>query len=213
MPLLKLSKQSATASAVALAVFAVTSPVYAESMEHDPEMHHHHHEMASSAPWVKSTVDYKLPDVKLVRSDGLELSLPNEVDDGKPVILNFIYTSCTTVCPVMSQTFAEVQERLGAEAGGVRMVSISIDPEHDTPARLQEYAKHYNAGPQWRLYTGSMEASITAQKAFDAYRGDKMNHLPVTFIRSAPGQPWVRMEGFVSPDDIIREYRLSVRTK
>ncbi len=124
---------------------------------------------------------------------------------------NFVYTSCTAVCPLLSQTFAEFQNRLGAEAGKLRMVSISIDPEQDTPERLAEYARRYKAGPQWTHYTGTLGASVMLQKAFQAYFGDKMHHRPVTFIRAAPGQPWVRLDGFVTPDDLDKEYRQLVR--
>jgi protein SCO1/2 len=45
------------------------------------------------------------------------------------------------------------------------------------------------------------------QRAFDVYRGDKMEHQPVTFLRALPGKPWVRYEGFPSPDLLAREYR------
>jgi protein SCO1/2 len=55
--------------------------------------------------------------------------------------------------------------------------------------------------------TGSTEDSLAIQRAFDAWRGDKMNHVPLTFLRAAPGQPWVRLEGFVSPDQLVAEYR------
>lgn len=117
-------------------------------------------------------------------------------------MLNFIFTTCTTVCPVMSATFSQAQGKLGK----VRMISISIDPEHDTPSRLKEYAKRFEAGPQWSMLTGSLENSIAVQRAFDIYRGDKMNHEPVTFMRKEPDQPWVRINGFISADDLVREY-------
>jgi protein SCO1/2 len=166
------------------------------------------HPMPPKAAWIKSSVSYKIPELTLVRADGTKVSLPRELDaDGKPVILNFIYTTCTAICPVMTQTFVEVQNRLGPDREKLRMVSVSIDPEQDTPARLRDYAKRYAAGPQWQFYTGTVESSIAVQKAFDAYRGDKMNHLPLTLVRLAPGKPWVRLDGFATPDDIVKEYR------
>jgi protein SCO1/2 len=58
-----------------------------------------------------------------------------------------------------------------------------------------------------------VEASIATQRAFDAYRGDKMNHLPVTFLRAAPGKPWVRLEGFAPPDEVVKEYRQLVAAR
>ncbi len=167
----------------------------------------HMHPMPPKAAFVRSTATYKLPAVTVVRADGAKVPFQKDIDDGKPVILNFIYTTCTAICPVMTQTFAEVQNRLGPDRDKLRMVSVSIDPEQDTPARMREYAKRYSAGSQWQFYTGTVEASVAVQKAFDAYRGDKMNHLPVTFVRLAPGKPWVRLDGFATPDDIVKEYR------
>jgi protein SCO1/2 len=86
-------------------------------------------------------------------------------------------------------------------------MSISIDPEQDTPTRLTEYARKFHAGPEWQYYTGTLAASIAAQRAFDVYRGEKMRHTPVTLLRSAPGKPWLRIEGFVTPDELLDDYR------
>ena len=155
----------------------------------------------------RSTADYKVPPVKLVRDDGKTVSLAEELNDDRPVIMNFIFTTCTAICPVMSRVFSQFQSKLGDDRDKVHMVSISIDPEQDTPARLAEYASKFAAGPQWRFYTGTTEASIATQRAFDVYRGDKMSHLPVTLVRATPGKPWVRIEGFTTSDELLREFR------
>jgi protein SCO1/2 len=150
--------------------------------------------------------DYDVPDLFVVRDDGQRVSLLKEIDDGRPVVLNFIYTTCPGVCPIMSAVFTQFQERLGAERSKVHLVSISIDPEQDTPARLRDYARRFSAGPQWQHYTGSVAASVAVQKAFAAYRGDKMNHEPLTLMRPAPGKPWMRIEGYASGLDLLTEY-------
>ncbi len=173
----------------------------------DPHAHHKMMMMHKPHGLTSKWANYKIPDVKLVRADGTKVRLLDEIDTSEPVILDFIFTSCTTICPVLSQTFAEVQKRLGGDADHVQMVSISIDPEQDTPSRLVEYAKRYNAGPQWRFYTGTVEDSVAVQKAFDIFRGDKMNHEPVTYVRGANTQRWLRLEGFATPDHVIKEYR------
>jgi protein SCO1/2 len=161
----------------------------------------------SAASGVKiSMADYVTPQLWLVRDDGKRVSLPKELDDGRPVVLNFIYTTCPGICPVMSHVFSQFQERLGADRDKVHMVSISIDPEQDTPARLRAYADKFSAGSQWQHYTGTVEASVRAQKAFDAYRGDKMSHDPLTLMRAAPGKPWVRVDGFASANDLLEQY-------
>lgn len=185
-----------------------------DSMQTQADPHaHHHHLVEAPLPVTRSVANYAVPDVALVRSDGARVNFAKEVNDGRPVLLDFIYTTCTTVCPVMSQTFAEVQKRLGRDAAKVKMVSVTIDPEEDTPARLAEYAKRYQAGSQWTFYTGSAEASVAAQRAFGVYRGDKMSHLPATFFRGALGQPWVRLEGFATPDAVLGEVRTQVAQK
>jgi protein SCO1/2 len=84
-------------------------------------------------------------------------------------------------------------------------VSISIDPEHDTQPRIAEYAGRFGAGPQWQFYTGTAAASVAVQRAFGTYRGDKLNHEPVTFLRTAPGQAWDRIDGLATPEALIRQ--------
>ena len=161
---------------------------------------------AASGP-VRSIREYAIPAVRLVREDGNVVSLPEEMNDGRPIVLNFIFTTCSTICPMMSSLFAQFERRLGTDADQVHLMSISIDPEQDTPARLLEYARRYRAGPAWQHYTGSLDASVTAQRAFDVYRGGKMSHTALTLMRAAPGKPWLRIEGFVTADELVRDYR------
>ncbi len=171
---------------------------------------HHHHIMPKTT---RMTAEYVIPQVMLVRDDGKTVSLPEELNDGRPVVLNFIYTSCTEVCPLVSHTLAQLQDKLGPDRDRVHLVSISIDPEEDTPQRLAGYARKYGAGPEWQHYSGTLAASITAQRAFDAYRGDKMNHTPVTFLRAAPGKPWIRIDGFATADELFSEVRQMLAAK
>ena len=162
---------------------------------------------AAAATVSRSTVTYETPAVTLVREDGKSVSLPHELDDGRPVLLNFIFTTCSSICPLTSRTLEEFQHKLGSEAARVHLMSISIDPEQDTPARLSEYARKFHAGPEWQYYTGTVVASLAAQRAFDVYRGEKMSHTPVTLMRAAPGEPWLRIEGFVTPEELLDDYR------
>ncbi|WP_414648746.1 SCO family protein [Collimonas sp.] len=176
-----------------------------------PDPHAHHHHMMSEI--MRSTVDYTPPPVSLVREDGKAVSLISELNDGRPVILTFIYTTCTSICPMISQTLSQLQSDLGSDRNKVHMMSISIDPEQDTPARLTEYAKKYGAGPEWQHYTGTVEASVATQRAFDVYRGDKMNHNPVTLLRAAPGKPWLRIDGFATVAELLGAYHELVAAK
>src|SRR6266404_447797 len=163
--------------------------------------------VATAATVSRSSVSYEPPVVTMVRADGKRVSLPRELDDGRPVLLNFIFTTCSSICPLASRTLEEFQRKLGPQAAKVHLMSISIDPEEDTPARLRAYARKFHAGPEWQYYTGTVAASLAAQRAFDVYRGEKMSHTPVTLLRSAPGEPWLRIEGFVTPDELVDDYR------
>jgi protein SCO1/2 len=150
--------------------------------------------------------NYETPNVEVIRKDEKQLAFIKELDDGRPVIMNFIFASCSAICPMLSHVFMQVQDGLEKDKQKVHLVSISIDPENDTPANLNEYAKKFKAGDQWDFYTGKLDTSIAIQKAFNVYRGDKMNHASIILMRVAPGKPWLRLEGFISSDAVIREY-------
>lgn len=156
----------------------------------------------------RSEAQYAIPNVKLIRDDGKSVDLAAELDDGRPVVLNFIYTSCTTTCPMSSQIFEQFQDDLGSSREAVHLMSVSIDPEQDTPARLRAYGGQFHAGKGWNHYSGTMASSIAVQRAFDAYRGDKMSHVPVTLVRAAPGKPWIRFDGFARSAELMAEYKL-----
>jgi len=177
------------------------SPGWARAAAEAPHAGHR----VGNAGGSRTLVQYTVPDLQLVRDDGRRVSLVDEINDGRPVVLAFVYTSCTTVCPVISQTLAQLQELLGPLRDTVHLMSISIDPEHDTPARLREYGRKFGAGPSWQHYTGPVAASVAAQRAFNVYRGDKMEHAPATLVRAKPAAPWARLEGFASARQLLAE--------
>jgi protein SCO1/2 len=158
------------------------------------------------ARYLRSERSYQVPDVTLVDDGAHPVRLREALAADEPVMLNFIFTTCTAICPVMTRIFARVPQELGPEAAKLRLISISIDPEQDTPKRLRAYAERVGAGPRWRFLTGSVEDIEAVERAFDAYRGDKMNHQPLTLLRPAAGRPWVRMDGFASAAELAREY-------
>jgi protein SCO1 len=167
------------------------------------------HAVASTGAshYSRSLRSYAIPEVVLTDADARPVPLRELLASNDPVMLNFIFTSCTTICPVLTKVFSDVPPLLGAEAERLRMVSISIDPENDTPAKLKAYARKFEAGERWSFLTGRVQDVIAVQRAFDTYGGDKMSHEPLTLLRSAPGKPWLRIDGFAKPDDLAGEYR------
>ena len=167
--------------------------------------HEHHHE-ESGTDLKLSTATVNLPALSLTRQDGIRMALAAAIDDNRPVFLDFIFTSCTAICPVLSQVFAETRDRLGAKRHDVRFVSISIDPDFDTPGRLREYGARFGADADWSFFTGSQDEATKVQRAFGIDRGDKMNHSPITFAHAPHAASWTRFDGFASPRLLIDQY-------
>lgn len=95
------------------------------------------------------------PDVTVVSHDGQRHRFYDGLILDKIVVINFIYTRCGDVCPLATARMAELYRRLGDRVGkDIFIYSISIDPEHDTPERLAEYAAAFGAGPGWLFVTG-----------------------------------------------------------
>ena len=155
----------------------------------------------------RTVVDVVVPDVVLVNEDGDKVRFKSLVESGKPVIVDFIYGTCTTICPILSAGYANLQRKLGAESAGVQLISITIDPENDTPAVLKEYLARYQAKPGWTFLTGSRRDVDRVMNAFDAYFRNKMDHRPLTFIRSSRDGSWIRLYGLLSGIDFLEEFK------
>lgn len=165
-------------------------------------------ESAKFAPRYPRTVEYyKIPNVTLLNQDGKKIKLRSLLDSGKPVMIDFIYTTCTTVCPILSAGFSNLRDRLGKDAGAVQLVSISIDPEHDRPEQMKQYLSRYNAGEGWDFLTGSKEDIALVLKALDASIVDKMSHFPLYILRGPNSDEWVRIKGLIGQADLMNELR------
>ncbi len=93
------------------------------------------------------------------------------------------------------------------------MVSISIDPDYDTPRRLRDYAKMHDANDNWVMLTGQFDDIFKVVRAFDAiYKAEnKMYHRPLTFLRKGPDANWLRLEGLLSSAALADEYATIIK--
>jgi protein SCO1/2 len=189
--------------------FVLSQPAMAGTVDEDPHAKHKAM-MSSTASAPSESAHYVLPDVTMLDQHGEALGVQSLFDTDRPVMVNFIFTTCTAICPMMTSIFQQVQERLGDDAARVLMVSVSIDPEADSPAALKEYAEQFRAGDQWVFLTGSLEDSIAIQEGFEAYRGDKMNHAPLTLLRPAGSHEWTRFDGFATAAQLEQALRESL---
>jgi protein SCO1/2 len=162
---------------------------------------------ADPPQYQRAIEDYTIPDVVLVNQDGQKVRLKKLLESEKPVIVDYIYGTCTTICPVLSAGFINLQKKLGAEGRKPRLVSITIDPENDTPKIMAAYLKQYGAKPGWDFLTGSRADINKVMRAFNAYMPNKMSHLPLNFIRSPKDGKWIRLFGLMSSRDLLNEYQ------
>jgi len=165
---------------------------------------------AEAKKYKRSVERYSIPDVVLINQDGKKVRIASLLQSDQPVIVDFIYGTCTTICPVLSAGFVNLQRRLGPASRNVRLVSITIDPEHDSPKVLKEYLKRYRAQPGWDFLTGSRADIDAVMKAFNAYIPDKMSHYPINLIRVPKDGSWVRIFGLLSSREFLEEYQRAV---
>lgn len=167
---------------------------------------HAAHRAAMSKPHYSVTdTDYDIPDVQLINEEGEFVALRDLLGSEHPVALNFIFTTCTTICPVMTVTFAQMQRQLGNAAEQLHLVSISIDPEYDRPEILESYARQFSAEDNWTFLTGDSNDIANVLRSFDSYTGSKMNHQPVTLLRSPDRDGWIRIDGLANASSLAQE--------
>ena len=187
-----------------IAAFGNINPLYAaDSSAANP------YSDASQHNYSTVTANYAVPDVTLTDSDGKPVKLMKLLAQPRPVLLQFVFASCSTICPILSATFSQTQTELDRMSLDYQMLSISIDPEYDTAERLAAYAKRFHAGSHWRFLTGQKQDIHRIMSAFDAlYQGDnKMYHQSLFYLRAAPDLPWIRIEGFLNAAELVKKYR------
>ena len=103
---------------------------------------------------------------------------------GRVTLLDFVYTHCTDACPLLSATFQDAQRKLAVDkllGSRVMLVSLSVDPQHDTPPVLAEYAQQFKADPNgWKMLTGDWD------QVYDVVTGFKLATRPPRPAADAP---------------------------
>jgi len=165
---------------------------------------------ADGPRFTRREVTVDVPDVTLIDQYGREVSFRQEMLGDRPVFVDFIFATCTTICPVLSAGYISIQRKLGAERKKVLLVSISIDPEHDGPEELRKYLDRYGAKSGWDFFTGTREDIDKVMRAFDAFVPDKMSHRPLTLIHAPGRDHWIEIDGFAGSKDLMKELELAM---
>ena len=145
-----------------------------------------------------------IPDLALVDQDGQSRRFVSEVLAGRKVAINFVFTTCTTVCPPMGATFGRLQDLLGERLGPeVTMVSVSIDPVVDTPERLAEWSARFGRREGWTLLTGPKPEVDRLLKALQVFTPDATDHAPTVLLGDPTSGRWERAYGLASPQQMV----------
>jgi protein SCO1 len=161
---------------------------------------------AADQKYKRTIENYSIPDVILVNQNGTKIRLKDVIQSNKPVVVDFIFGTCTTICPVLSAGFVNLQNKI-PDPQKTYLISISIDPENDTPKVMKEYLKRYRAKPGWDFLTGSRADIDKVMYAFNAYIPNKMSHYPLTLLRSPKDGTWVRIFGLMGSTEFLNEFQ------
>lgn len=157
-----------------------------------------------SAP-ARSAAEKYFSDVELVNQDGQKLHFYSDVLKNKIIVINTFFTTCTNVCPAMNRSFEKIQEALGDRLGkDAFLVSITVDPETDTPARLKEYGNRFHARPGWMFLTGKKENVDWALYKLGQYVETKNDHTSIFIIGNEPKGLWKKAFGLAKADELMR---------
>lgn len=188
--------RSATAAAAALLCLLATVLSPRSAQAHD----------FAAADVAGSSLRLRFPDVELVDASGRALRYYPELVEDRVVAVQFIFTSCRMVCPLLGAHFRRVQELLGDAVGNeVQLLSISVDPANDRPERLAAWAERHRAGPGWSQLTGERTQIDTVLKALGAYVADRNDHTSFVLVGDDRSGAWRRMDGMTAPQAIASE--------
>ena len=146
-----------------------------------------------------------IPDVELLDQNGRKLHFYTDLVKDQTVVINFIFTTCTTICPPLGATFARVQKELGDKVGrDVRFISISVDPATDTPERLKAWGAKFHAGEGWTFVTGNKPQVDELLRALGASSASREDHSPTVLIGNESHGIWTRTYGLGKTSQLVQ---------
>ena len=150
-----------------------------------------------------SAGDHYLANIKLTDQNGRRVDLYDDLIHQRTVIINSFFASCTGSCPVMSRTFLHLQNKLGERVGkDVILVSITVDPETDTPAKLKEYAERMGAKPGWYFLTGTRAEVDAALGKLGQYAQAREQHKNIIIAGNDRTGLWKKVMGVAKADEV-----------
>lgn len=147
-----------------------------------------------------------IPDVMLLNQDGENVRLYSNLMKGRIAAISFIFTSCPTICRSIGVNLGQLQTELGPSLGkDISLISITVDPEKDTPEELKKWAKQFDAVAGWSLLTGTKSEINQLLKKLEVFTSDIQTHTPFMLIVDDRTGEWTRVNVLATPPHKIAE--------
>ena len=187
---------------------AQAGPAGSSGTDHD--MHAAHRaQMAEESGQKIMSADVTISDAPMLDQTGAERHMASDVVGDRIVVVDFIYTSCTTICPVTTALLAQARSKMtDIDQETVAFVSMSIDSNTDTPARLADFAARADA--DWTFLTGDKRVMDAALTDMDAYATNPEDHAPMIIIGDASTGEFKRIFGLPNPQMIEDQVRMLI---
>jgi protein SCO1 len=162
--------------------------------------------LASDADAPHNGAAIYLANLPLVDQHGKTVDLYPDLVKGHTIVLHSFFARCEGSCPVMMATLQGLQKRLGDELGKtVHIVSITVDPAHDTPEVLAAYAKRVQAGPGWHFLSGTPEQVNLALRRIGQYADAPENHMNLMIVGNDSTGDWRKLHALAPARDLLEE--------
>ena len=149
-------------------------------------------------------VALSVPDIEVVNQDGQHVRFNSQVVEGRIAIVTGFFTTCSSMCPITQEKLAQVAKLLGPRLGkDVVIVSVSVDAENDTPARMKDWAEKFHIGHGWTLLSGNRPEVDTLLKSLGLFVELRQRHQSALMIGSA-ATGWVRISSWTAPEKLAR---------
>ncbi|MEO7066341.1 MAG: SCO family protein [Rhodanobacter sp.] len=198
-----------SASAADLPSASGAMDMTASGAMHDMSMH----QTMSSGPAVSTWHTYLVPALTLINQHGEPISLQQVLTSDRPVLVQFFYASCTTICGVRAAQLVSIAKKLVKADIDIGFYTITTDPDRDTPSRLLSYSQEFGPPPvNWQLMTGTLAQTRQMQMAFEASdpANNRMYHRPETFIRAGKNGKWLRIDGMTTALQLENQIKMVV---
>jgi protein SCO1/2 len=149
-------------------------------------------------------VALSVPDIEVVNQDGQHVRFNSQVVDGRIAIVTGFFTTCSSMCPITQEKLSHVAKLLGPRLGkNVVIVSVSVDAENDTPARMKDWGEKFHIGPGWTLLSGNRAEVDTLLKSLGLFVELRQRHQSALMIGSA-STGWVRVSSWTSSEKLAK---------